>query len=220
MISSDIGFDFNVCLFTSMAQIVHQPGPIFPCDCDVTGACGAAVLQSEAVCGPDNSECVNLLDDDNADDDNAESDMYESESDCAANSPGRDASRFEGLVAVAETAHTGNRGDVEVFEVADSDDSAQQPNLEPPEVEVDVELNHVVEEERAPAPAPAPARASRAKAPVARVPAPRAHRGGPPSSQWNLSTVWVGNVSFVERRDQAVTCSKDDLPTANFILAS
>ena len=34
---------------------------------------------------------------------------------------------------------------------------------------------------------------------------PRVWRGGASSSIWNLSTVWVGDVSFVERSDQSVT---------------
>ena len=35
------------------------------------------------------------------------------------------------------------------------------------------------------------------------VPGIRQPRGG---SMWNLSTVWVGNISFIERVDQSVTC--------------
>ena len=35
------------------------------------------------------------------------------------------------------------------------------------------------------------------------VPGIRQSHGG---SMWNLSTVWVGNISFIERLDQSVTC--------------
>jgi hypothetical protein len=34
---------------------------------------------------------------------------------------------------------------------------------------------------------------------------PRLPRGNAPSSKWNLSSVWVGNLSFVERTDQSAT---------------
>ena len=101
--------------------------------------------------------------------------------------------------------------DVEIL-VEDSDsekDSALQPQAPAPSVDADASVQE-------PLPFPAETPAPRKGAAVARKrkasaqdppgrsapTVPRVLRGGPPSSMFNLSSVWVQNVAFVQRTDQ------------------
>lgn len=101
--------------------------------------------------------------------------------------------------------------DVEIL-VEDSDsekDSALQPQAPAPSVDADASV-----QEPLPFPAETPAprkgaavarkRKASAQDPPGRLAptVPRVLRGGPPSSMFNLSSVWVQNVAFVQRTDQ------------------